>query len=138
LNIMTKADVVIDTSAILAVLLCEPERQGLLSVTRGATLCAPPSVPWEVGNALSSLIKRRRLSASQAQLAIRSFGRIPLHEVSVDLGRAVQLAAEFGLCAYDAYLLEAARAGGCGLLTLDRSLAKAATAAGLAVVEVPS
>lgn len=134
---MATFEIVIDTSAILAVLLSEPERPRLIRVTQGATLFVPSSVPWEVGNALASLIKRRRLATTDAGRAIRSFEQIPLQHVSVDLGRAVQVAAELGVYAYDAYLLEATRVRGCGLLTLDRGLLRAALAAGLPVVEVP-
>jgi predicted nucleic acid-binding protein len=131
------ADIVVDTSAILAVLLSEPERTQLIAVTAGATLCVPPSVPWEVGNALASLIKQRRLTALDARRIVRSYERIPLREVGIDLGRAVQTAAELGLYAYDAYLLEAARVRQCGLLTLDRTLTRAAQAAKVSVIEVP-
>lgn len=44
-------DIVIDASAIIAVLAGEPERERLLSLTSGANLIAPPSVHWEIGNA---------------------------------------------------------------------------------------
>ena len=37
----------------------------------------------------------------------------------------------------DAYLLEASRVRGCGLLTLDVTLAEAARAAGVSLIEVP-
>lgn len=130
-------ELVIDTSAILAVLLNEPERAGLLRATTGATLWTPPSVPWEVGNALSALVKRRRLTPTDAQHAVRSFELIPLQQAGIDLGRAVLVAARMKLYAYDAYLLEAARMRGCALLTLDRALVRAAQTLGLDVLEVP-
>ena len=40
---------VIDTSAIIAVLLSEPERAALIRATKGAELVAPASVHWEIG-----------------------------------------------------------------------------------------
>ncbi len=134
---MSSTDIVVDTSAILAVLLSEPERAMLIEATRGATLCVPPSVPWEVGNALAALIKRRRVTTLDARRIVRSYERIPLREVAIDLGRAVQTAAELGLYAHDAYLLEAARLRRCGLLTLDRTLTRAAHVANVSVIEVP-
>ena len=133
---MPVIEIVIDTSAILAVLLNEPERPGLISATRGAILCVPASVPWETGNALASLIRRRRLTAVEARRAVRSFERIPLRHVTINLGRAVQLAAELRVYAYDAYLIEASRVRGCGLLTLDQELMRAAQAVGVSLVEV--
>ncbi len=46
------------------------------------------------------------------------------------------MAARLGLYAYDAYVLEAARAHGASVLTLDRRLVSAAQMAGVGTVEV--
>ena len=129
-------NIVIDTSALLAVLLGEPERPALIAATRGATLCAPASVPWEVGNALSAMLKRRRLGLPHARRVVRAFEAIPLRSVPVDLGRALEVAAHHDLFAYDAYLLDAARAERCPLLTLDRTLNRAAADLGIRTLEV--
>src|SRR2546425_10682351 len=131
-------DLVVDTSAVLAVLLEEPEREALIQLTTGATLCVPPSVPWEVGNALSALVRRRLLTRAHARRVVRSFEAIPLETVGIDLERAVDLASAHGLYAYDGYLLEAARTRRAPLLTLDRALRRAAARVGLSIVEVPS
>ena len=53
---------VIDASALLAVVLEKDIRPLLLELTLGVTLIAPTSLPWEVGNALSSLVKRQHLT----------------------------------------------------------------------------
>lgn len=127
-----------DTSAVLAVLLDESEREALIQLTTGATLCVPPSVPWEVGNALSALVRRRRLTRADARRVVRSFEAIPVETVGIDLERAVDLAGAHGLYAYDGYLLEAARTRRAPLLTLDRALRRAAARMGLTIVEVPS
>ena len=57
------ANLVIDTSAILAVLLDEPEKQAVVEATMGSVVCAPASLRWEVGNAATAGVKRRRLTA---------------------------------------------------------------------------
>src|ERR1700747_47959 len=54
-------EIVIDTSALLAVSGEQPERAALIRLTRGATLVAPASVHWEVGNALSAMFKRKAI-----------------------------------------------------------------------------
>ncbi len=59
--------VVIDTSAIIAVLVSEPERGPIVRATIGQELVAPGSVHWEVGNALSAMLERRRATDSQVQ-----------------------------------------------------------------------
>ena len=128
--------IVIDTSAILAVLTSEPERAALLEVTEGATLVAPASVPWEIGNALSAMLKRGRVDPEQAESVVRSYSRIPLRLVDVDLVTAVETAGRLGLYAYDAYFIVCAAVHRAPLLTLDAALARAARSAGIRLVEV--
>jgi len=129
-------EIVIDTAALLAVLLEEPERRALIAATRGALLVAPGSLPWEVGNALVAAVRRRRLTVTQAQAGWAAYATVPIRLVDVDIGRAFALAVECGLYAYDAYMLELARSRGLPLLTLDARLSEAAPLAGVALVEV--
>lgn len=127
---------VIDTSAIMAVLVSEPERTALVRATEGADLLAPGSVHWEVGNALTALLKRRRTTLAQAQRALTAYAAIPIRLVEVDLAIALEVASEHGLYAYDAYLITCALAQRAPLLTLDHGLERAATAAGVQILEV--
>ena len=127
---------VIDTSALLAVLLDEPQRPAVIAATAGVVLFAPASLPWEVGNALVATIRRRRLTAAEAQRAWAAYETVPLRLVEVDIGQAVALAAELGLYAYDSYMLGLARSRRLPLLTLDGKLAAAARAIGVALVEI--
>ncbi len=129
-------NLVVDTSVIIAVLTSEPERHALIRRTRGAALVAPASVHWEVGNALAAMLKRRRIQPSQIKLVLKAYGRIPIRYVDVDLAVSLDLAAQHGLYAYDAYVIACALAQRCGLLALDRDLLRAAAAAGVKVLEV--
>ena len=129
-------EIVIDTAALLAVLLEEPERPALIAATTGVVLLAPASLPWEVGNALVAAVRRRRLSAAEAEAGWEGYQRIPIRLVEVDIARAMALATERGLYAYDAYMLELARNRGLPLLTLDAKLSAAARRVGIALVEV--
>ena len=133
---MKGTQVVVDTSALLAVLTSEPERAALLAATRGATLLAPGSVPWEIGNALSAMLKRRRIDEDQAARIVGGFTRIPLRLIDVDLATAVEVAGRFGLYAYDAYFIVCAAVHRAPILTLDSALARAAKGAGLRTVEL--
>jgi predicted nucleic acid-binding protein len=130
--------VVVDTSAILAVLLNEPTRAALVSVTEGCRLVGAPSLPWEVGNALVAAVRRKRISAAAAGQAWSAYQRIPVRLADIDVGQALQVAVEAGLYAYDAYVLETARAGRLPLLTLDEALARAAQRLTLKLVEFES
>ncbi len=129
-------DVVVDTSILIAVLTGEATREQLIARTQGAELLAPASVHWEVGNAFSSLLKRRRLKLAEVQAALAAYAEIPIRFVDIDLAAALELADRFGLHAYDAYLMTCARRQRAPLLTLDARLARAAKEAGVQVMEV--
>lgn len=134
---MTRAaQVVVDTSALLAVLLGEPERDALIRLTADRTLVAPGSVPWEMGNALSAMRKRGRLDADQANTVLEGYARIPLRLIDVDLATSVETAGQLGLYAYDAYFIVCAAVHRAPLLTLDAALARAAQGVGIRVLEV--
>jgi predicted nucleic acid-binding protein len=132
------ASLVIDTSALLAVLLNEPTRATLINVTGGYALVGAPSLPWEVGNALVAGVRRKRLSAADVRQAWASYQAVPVRLARIDVGRAINLAIEVGLYAYDGYVLETARAEGFALLTLDLGLARAAEHLGLRIKEIKS
>ena len=127
---------VVDASALLAVLLCEPQREALIAVTGSAALLTPGSTPWEIGNALVAGWRRKRLTPVQLAAAWSSFQAVPLRLVEVDVPRALTLALEHGLYACDAYVLEAALVRRTPLLTLDQRLARAAEQAGVTTLEV--
>ena len=132
------ASVVIDTSAVLAVLLNEPERPALISVTSGVDLAGAPSLPWEVGNALVAGVRKHRLSAADVRSAWASYQEVPIRLLRIDALRALSVALDAGLYAYDGYVLEAARSGRLPLLTLDRRLARAAERLGVRIMEFES
>jgi len=130
------ANIVIDTSAILAVLLDEPEKDAVVEATTGSVVCAPASLPWEVGNAATAGVKRRRLTPERAQQLIIDFEQVRIRELAIDLRRAVDLGLELGIYAYDAYILEAARSSGFPLLALDGPIRRNANKLGLSLVEL--
>ncbi|HET9361022.1 MAG TPA: type II toxin-antitoxin system VapC family toxin [Vicinamibacterales bacterium] len=130
------ANVVIDTSAILAVLLDEPEKQAVVEATMGSVVCAPPSLRWEVGNAATAGVKRRRLTSERARQLVTDFEQVTIRELAIDILRAVNLGLELGIYAYDAYILEGARSSGFPLLALDGPIRRNAKQLGLTLIEV--
>ena len=129
-------ELVVDTSVLIAVLTGEPTREQLIARTHGADLLAPGSVHWEVGNAFSALLRRRRLRLNEVQAALAAYGRIPIRVVEVEVAAALELADRFGVYAYDGYLLACARRHQAPLLTLDARLGRMAQEAGVQVMEV--
>ena len=94
----------IDTSAILAVVGERPEKAGLVRLTRGAILVAPASVHWEVGNALSAMLKRRAIGIKEAFQLLDAYAEIPIRMAEVGLKQAVELSGRLNVYAYDAYV----------------------------------
>lgn len=110
----------VDPSVILSVVLNEPTKPALVKLTEGAELLSPPSLPWEVGNALSALVRRDRITALQAQEALTSFQRIPVRLAEIQLEKALEMATSHRIFAYDAFVLECARRYRTPLLSLDQ------------------
>ena len=127
-------DIVIDTSALIAVIAGEPERDAIVSVTSGHTLIGPGSIPWELGNAFTAMIKRHRIGVADAQRGLELFDSIPLRYMSIDMANVMSIAAETKTYAYDAYFLDCAARFRAPLLTLDRSLRRAAEELGIKII----
>ena len=128
--------IVVDASVLIAVIADEAEKERLVDATAGAELLAPSSVHWEIGNALSALLKRKRVTIEEALQAIEIYQQIPISFVEVELAESMKLANELGLYAYDAYLLRCAAKYRSPLLTLDAGLIQAAKKKKIAVLEV--
>jgi predicted nucleic acid-binding protein len=128
---------VVDASILLAVLTSEPERPKVIELTKDADLIAPASVHWEVGNALSSMLKRGRMTLVQAESVLKNYEKIPIRFVEVSLHEAIRISADRKIYAYDAFLIACARDQRCKMISLDKALLQASKDSGIQVVEVP-
>jgi len=128
--------IVIDTSIVIAVITNEEHKPSLIDKTRGAHLLAPSSLPFEVGNAISAMFKRNRISLDQAYSALEAFEKIPVQLCDVNLNKSLELAHVLGIYAYDAYFIECAQTYKAPLLSLDHGLLETAAKLGLNCIEV--
>jgi predicted nucleic acid-binding protein len=129
-------EIVIDTSAVLAVIGEQPEKADLVKLTRGAILVARASVHWEVGNALSAMFKRKAIGIKEALQLLEAYAAIPIRMAEIGLKQGVELSARLNVYAYDAYLLACAINQRAPLLTLDGGLRDRARELKLEVLEV--
>ncbi|MFN3333757.1 MAG: type II toxin-antitoxin system VapC family toxin [Caldilinea sp.] len=129
-------EIVIDTSAIIAVITNEQRKPQLIDVTNAVNLIAPASIHFEIGNAFSAMLKRQRIDLKQAAEALAIYRSIPIRLVDVELEESLRIASQLNVYAYDAYLIRCAEKYHCALLTLDRSLRVQAMAYGVSLVEV--
>lgn len=127
--------VLIDTSAVLGVLLNEDSKQRIVAKTKDASLMAPASIHWELGNAVSSLIKRKKLSGGLALELIEEYRKIPIQYLDVDLKETVSVIERHGIYAYDAYMVVCAKRYSLPLLSLDAGLIHAARMEKIRIVE---
>ncbi len=126
----------IDTSALIAVISNEPSRNTIIRQTQGFSLCAPASVHWEIGNAFSSLFKRRNLSLENARQALETYKEIPIKFIDIPMERALAIAHKNQIYAYDAYLIQCAWQTSTPLLTLDKKLISVAKELGIHTLEI--
>lgn len=129
-------DIVIDTSALIAVIVGEPERIKIIESTSGQTLIGPGSIPWEIGNAFSAMFKQNRLTLDEARKGLSIFESIPLRYVEPDFFNALKLSKKVNMYACDAYFLDCAIRYKSPLLTLDRKLKVAAQNINVETLEV--
>ena len=128
-------NIIADTNIFLAVVLDEPEKQIIIELTAEVNAISPEILPYEIGNALSAMIKRKQLTEEEALNAQATASKIPVRLVNVDILSALKLAIEFNIYAYDAYFLQCAKSMSCPLLTLDKKMKQVAKILNIQVLE---
>ncbi len=127
--------IIADTNIFLAAALDEPEKAWIIRLTAGHELTAPDVLPYEIGNALTALFKRKVLNADEVFLAWEAVQSIPVQLCSIEIGSAIRIATDAGIYAYDAYFLECALRMRSPLLTLDRRMKTVAKEIGIQIIE---
>jgi predicted nucleic acid-binding protein len=84
------------------------------------------------------MLKRGRITPSQARGVVKNYERIPIRFVEVSLDDAIEVAAKQNIHAYDACVIVCARQHRCHPISLDKGLIRAAIDAGVGVMEVPA
>lgn len=118
--------VVVDASAVAAVLFAEPGHESVARQLQGQALHAPTLIDYELASV--TLKKLRRVPADAEALlgALHTVRRLRLKRLQPDMVQVLALAAVTGLTPYDASYLWVAQSMGLPLITLDRDLASAA------------
>ena len=128
--------IVVDTSAVIAVVAGEAEKPRLIELTKDAIIVAPPSIDWEIGNAFSAMLKRGRIELDQAIEAIEVYQEIAIEIVEIDLKEAIRLAGKHKIYAYDAFIIQCAKEYDLPLISLDKNLIVTAKRESVNVIEV--
>jgi len=104
--------------------------------TLGIELISPEILPYEIGNALSAMAKRKRLNNDQISQSFQYFKNIPVRLVDVNIEKALEISYEYNIYAYDAYYLETARRLKLQLLTLDQKMKSVANEMNITLLEI--
>lgn len=115
---------VVDASAVAAIVFDEAEGATITAHLEGETLIAPALIDYELANI--AVTKMRRHPHLQAELlaALELARDFPMTRIDVSPFDAVALAIETGLSGYDASYLWLALSRDLELVTLDRKLAR--------------
>ena len=133
---IVRMGILVDANVYLAIILDEPEKKSIIDLTQNSELVSPLVLPYEIGNALSAMFKRNRLTKTQIIDCFDIYNTIPVRLIDVDIKVALQIASEFGIYAYDAYYLEVAKRFKFNLLSLDKKMMSVASNMGIHLLEV--
>jgi predicted nucleic acid-binding protein len=117
--------VVVDASAIAAILFGEAGAEEVVGAMEGQALLAPTLLPYEVGSVAVGKLRRRTATAEEVGFALGELRRLRISLVEVAAGELVAVAARAGITACDAAYAQLARSRGAKLVTLDRKLRRA-------------
>ena len=113
---------IVDNSVIISVITNEAHKTKLIRATEGEELIAPISLHWEIANAFSAMFKRKRITLEQAKKAMEYYSQIKIRFVEVDLNKALDIAFNYNIYAYDAYFIVCAKQYKSKLISLDKGL----------------
>lgn len=119
--------VVVDASAVAAVVFGEAAAERIVERLEGRQLAAPSLLPYEIISVAGRKLRRGVVSARTAVVALKTFLRLRITLLEPDSLRVLQLASRTELTAYDAAYLWLASSLSTELVTLDEKLERAAT-----------
>jgi predicted nucleic acid-binding protein len=122
--------VVVDASALVALAFQEPGFDRVAERLKGATVCAPTLLKFELANVAVTKARREPKNAAKivAALAVALDDRSDINWYDVNASDVALIAAATGTTAYDASYLWLAGSLGADLVTLDKGLTRAVDA----------
>ena len=119
---IVRVDILLDASAVMAIILNEPNRDKVIKLTENSMLISCEVISFEVGNALVNLYRKQKITFNGVLEAYRTFELIPFRIVRVNMENALKIACNHKIYAYDAYYLEIANRLKMPLITFDTQM----------------
>ena len=128
-------EILLDASAIIAVIADEPEAQVVINCTQNATIVSPGIISCEIANALTRMMRKNIITTEKKMIdLIKSFKLIPMKIINIDLEKALEIAWQYKIYAYDAFYLEVAKRLQLPLVSFDGNMRKIGKELGLNVL----
>jgi len=123
-----------DACAIMAVIVKEPERDLIIQLTQDAVMVSPDMVSYEIANALTKMMKKKIIDKERMINAYNFFKKIPIKTIDVDIEKALEIAWDYKIYAYDACYLESSKRLNLPLLTFDDNMIKVGNELGISIL----
>jgi predicted nucleic acid-binding protein len=127
-------EMMVDASAIMAVIVEEPGREIVIQLTKNITIVSPNMVGYEIANGLTKMMKKKIIEKDEMINAIKYFRRIPIKTIEVDLEKVIEIAWQYKIYSYDACYLESAQRLNLPLLTFDENMGRIGKEIGLKIL----
>jgi predicted nucleic acid-binding protein len=127
----TTSVVVVDASALAALLFGEPDAEAVATQLADRQLTAPTLLRYELASVFLKKVRRYGSKRSALTEMLRAYPRLSIDEVQPDPDGMAHLAEQMGVTAYDAAYLWIGRLLAAPIVTLDAGLANAARELGL-------
>jgi predicted nucleic acid-binding protein len=111
--------ILLDSSAIIATIVDEPEGDIVSKLTQDKIIASPYIVQIEFVNALTRMMRKRTIDREGMITALQTFKKLPLKFIDVNFENVIEISWKYKIYAYDACYLEVAQRMNLPLLTFD-------------------
>jgi predicted nucleic acid-binding protein len=128
-------EIVLDASAIIAVIADEPESDIVINCTKNAILVSPYMVSSEIANSLTKMMKKGIINSKEKMIdLIKIFQKIPIKVTEINFEKSMEIAWDYKIYAYDAFYLETAKRLNIPLLTFDNKMRRIGKDIGITIL----
>jgi len=127
--------ILLDASAIIAYIVGEPKSSIVIENTENSEIVSPNILPFEIGNALTRMLKKGILDSKVKMIGlIENYQIIPIKLLDIDLKKSLEIAFDYKIYAYDAIYLETAKRLNLPLLSFDKGMRRIAQEIGVTIL----
>ena len=128
-------EILLDASAIIAVIANEPEREYVIKNTRNSIIVSPNIIAIEIFNALTRMMRKDVIDSKEKMIQLhKNFKKMPIKIEEIDIEKAIEIAWKYKIYAYDACYLETAKRLNLSLITFDGNMEKIGIELGIKII----